>query len=223
MSNKVTVASIAVENYLKSLWQLGSENVSTADLAQQLGVAPASATKMVQRLTEKGLVLYVPYRGATLTSKGELKALSVVRRHRLLETFLAKTLSLGHDQIHKEAENLEHALSKELEDSISIFLNNPTRDPHGHPIPGPNGEIEIGDDLLLVNCPLGKAAIVTQIPDDSSEILSWLEDKKIYPGSKIKLISNESFEGGLTIDCEGEIFQISSIIANSIYVSFMEL
>ena len=107
--------SVAVENYLKSIWQLGPNDVATLDLAQHLDVAPASATKMIQRLTEKGLVNHIPYRGASLTSEGERRALSVVRRHRLLETFLAQTLDLGSEQLHDEAERLEHALSNDLE------------------------------------------------------------------------------------------------------------
>ena len=123
--------SVAVENYLKSIWQLGPNDVATLDLAQHLNVAPASATKMIQRLTEKGLVNHIPYRGASLTSEGERRALSVVRRHRLLETFLAQTLDLGSEQLHDEAERLEHALSNDLEKAIADYLGNPKRDPHG--------------------------------------------------------------------------------------------
>jgi len=115
------VDSIAVENYLKSLWQLGSDNVATQDLAQHLDVTPASATKMIKRLTEKGFVEHIPYKGASLTKEGEFRALSVVRRHRLLETFLSKTLELGSEQLHDEAERLEHALSDELEEAIANF------------------------------------------------------------------------------------------------------
>ena len=127
--------SIAVENYLKSLWQLGPGNVATLDLAKHLDVTPASATKMIKRLTEKGLVEHIPYKGASLTEEGESKALSVVRRHRLLEAFLSQTLELGSEQLHDEAERLEHAMSDELEEAISNYLGNHTRDPHGHPIP----------------------------------------------------------------------------------------
>ena len=113
--------SIAVENYLKSIWQLGSSDVATLDIAQRLNVAPASATKMIQRLTERGLVRHIPYKGASLTSKGERRALSVVRRHRLLETFLSQTLDLGREQLHDEAERLEHALSEDLEKAIADY------------------------------------------------------------------------------------------------------
>ena len=114
--------SVAVENYLKSIWELGPEDVATQDLAHHLNVAPASATKMLQRLTERGLVNHIPYRGASLTSEGERKALSVVRRHRLLETFLSQTLSLGREQLHDEAERLEHALSTDLVKFLTILL-----------------------------------------------------------------------------------------------------
>ena len=157
--------SIAVENYLKSLWQLGPDNVATLDLAQHLDVTPASATKMIKRLTEKGLVEHIPYKGASLTKEGESKALSVVRRHRLLETFLSQTLELGSEQLHDEAERLEHALSDELEEAIANYLGNPIRDPHGHPIPGINGEILSNHDFLLTEAPFNTDLIITQVPD----------------------------------------------------------
>ena len=107
------------------MWELGPTDVSTQELAQHLAVAPASATRMLQRLSERGLVEHTPYRGASLTSTGERKALAVVRRHRLLETFLARTLKLGRDQLHDEAERLEHALSPALEAAIDDYLGNP--------------------------------------------------------------------------------------------------
>ena len=103
--------SVAIEDYLKSMWKLGPKDVGTQELASQLDVKPASVTKMILRLTEMGLVDHTPYKGASLTRQGELEALSVVRRHRLLETFLSLTLGLGRDQLHAEAERLEHALS----------------------------------------------------------------------------------------------------------------
>ena len=211
--------SIAVENYLKSLWQLGPTDVATLDLANDLNVAPASATKMIQRLTERGLVEHIPYKGASLTSEGERRALSVVRRHRLLETFLASTLDLGSDQLHDEAERLEHALSDQLEKAISDYLGNPQRDPHGHPIPGPNGELPVDNELLLSESPLNERLIVTQVPDKNSELLSWLKDNNLFPGSKIKLISKNSFDDNLTIDLNGALIAVSLPVAKLVHVS----
>ena len=163
--------SVAVEDYLKSLWKLGPNNVGTQELADSLDVTPASVTKMILRLTDIGLVDHIPYKGASLTRKGELEALSVVRRHRLLETFLSQTLGLGREQLHVEAERLEHALSKELEAAIAEYLGNPTRDPHGHPIPGPNGELYDETDLPLSDSPINMTLTVMQVPDNDSNIL----------------------------------------------------
>ena len=210
--------SVAVENYLKSIWELGPDDVATQDLAQLLNVAPASATKMVQRLTERGLVKHVPYKGASLTSKGRRRALSVVRRHRLLETFLAQTLDLGREQIHDEAERLEHALSTELETAIADYLGNPERDPHGHPIPGPNGELPIEEDILLSVCSLNQSLVVTQVPDRDPVLLAWLEKKGIFPGIKLEIKSRDDFGGGINVSLEDSSVQIAISVANEVYV-----
>tara|TARA_Y100001970_G_scaffold141089_1_gene173731 strand:+ start:249 stop:905 length:657 start_codon:yes stop_codon:yes gene_type:complete len=213
------VDSVAVENYLKSIWQLGPDNVSTLDLAQHLGVAPASVTKMIKRLTQKGLVNHAPYKGASLTLEGETKALSVVRRHRLLETFLSKTLNLGSEQLHDEAERLEHALSKELEESIANYLGNPSRDPHGHPIPGPNGEFQSEHDLLLTEAPQNIELIISQVPDRNSEMLSWLKKENIVPGINIRIISKDKFGDSFVIQQGDNNIRLSFAVANQIQVS----
>jgi|TARA_B110000240_G_C13457581_1_gene435218 DtxR family Mn-dependent transcriptional regulator len=210
--------SVAVENYLKSIWELGPDNVATQDLAQLLNVAPASATKMVQRLTERGLVKHIPYKGASLTSEGRRRALSVVRRHRLLETFLAQTLDLGREQLHDEAERLEHALSTELETAIASYLGNPERDPHGHPIPGPNGELPIDEDILLSDCSLNQSLVVTQVPDRDPVLLTWLESKGIFPGIKLKIISRDDFGGGINVSLANSSVQIAISVADEVYV-----
>ena len=212
--------SIAVENYLKSLWQLGPDNVATLDLAKDLNVTPASATKMVKRLTEKGLVDHIPYRGASLTKEGESKALSVVRRHRLLETFLSQTLELGSEQLHDEAERLEHALSDELENAIANYLGNPSRDPHGHPIPGVNGEIISDRDILLTKAPFNTDLVITQVPDRDSEMLGWLRNKEILPGKKIQLISKDKFGDSVIIKLSNVKERLSFSVASQVQVSF---
>ncbi|MDC0526644.1 metal-dependent transcriptional regulator [Euryarchaeota archaeon] len=210
--------SVAVENYLKSIWELGPDDVATQDLAQLLNVAPASATKMVQRLTERGLVKHIPYKGASLTSEGRRRALSVVRRHRLLETFLAQTLDLGREQLHDEAERLEHALSTELETAIANYLGNPERDPHGHPIPGPNGELLIDEDILLSDCSLNQSLVVTQVPDRDPNLLTWLEGNGIFPGTKLKIISRDDFGGGINVSLDDSSVQIAISVASEVYV-----
>ena len=210
--------SIAVENYLKSLWQLGSSDVATLDLAQHLNVAPASATKMIKRLKERGFVAHTPYKGASLTVEGKTKALSVVRRHRLLEAFLSQTLDLGSEQLHDEAERLEHALSDDLEEAIDNYLGNPTRDPHGHPIPGPNGELSHGNDLLLSKAPADKVLIITQVPDRNSEMLSWLRKNEIVPGKQIEIIDKDKFGENIQIKLDGRDKRLGFSVANKIHV-----
>ena len=213
------MASVAVENYLKSIWELGPNDVATQDLAQHLNVAPASATKMLQRLTARGLVNHIPYKGASLTSEGERKALSVVRRHRLLETFLARTLDLGREQLHDEAERLEHALSAELETAIANYLENPERDPHGHPIPGPNGELLSEVDVPLGEWPLDRTATISQVPDRDVEMLAWLEAHGLIPGRKLRLVARDPFDGGVTVKLEGKLLQIAASVASEVHVS----
>ena len=213
------MASVAVENYLKSMWELGPAAVATQELAQHLAVAPASATRMLQRLSERGLVAHTPYRGASLTAAGERKALSVVRRHRLLETFLARTLDLGRDQLHDEAERLEHALSPALERAIDDYLGNPQRDPHGHPIPGPQGELPPEGDSPLGEWPLDRPATVSQVPDRDGEMLGWLESQGLVPGRELQLVARDPFDGGVTVKLDGRLLQVAASVAEEVRVS----
>ena len=210
--------SIAVENYLKSLWQLGPDDVTTLDLAQELDVAPASATKMIKRLTSKGLVEHTPYKGASLTAEGKIKALSVVRRHRLLESFLSHTLDLNSEQLHNEAERLEHALSDELEEAIANYLGNPTRDPHGHPIPNSKGKFSHEDDLLLSEAPSGKFLVITQVPDRNSEMLAWLSKEEIILGKQIEVVGKDKFADNILIKLDGRNKRLGFSVANKIHV-----
>ena len=213
------MASVAVENYLKSMWELGPAAVATQELAQHLAVAPASATRMLQRLSERGLVAHTPYRGASLTAAGERRALLVVRRHRLLETFLARTLDLGRDQLHDEAERLEHALSPALERAIDEYLGNPQRDPHGHPIPGPQGELPPEGDSPLGEWPLDRPATVSQVPDRDGEMLGWLESQGLVPGRELQLVARDPFDGGVTVKLDGRLLQVAASVAEEVRVS----
>ena len=213
------MTSIAREDYLKAIWKLGSSNIGTLELANHLGVTPASTTNMILKLSENGLVNHKPYKGASLTEIGLKQALSVVRRHRLLETFLSKTLGLSNENLHVEAERLEHALSKELENSIADYLGNPVRDPHGHPIPGPNGEIFTNDDILLSECPISSTVIIRQVPDENSEILLWLKDNSIILGEKIYIKSKNNFDESLVLVINSLSIEISSSISKLVHVT----
>ena len=214
--------SVAIEDYLKSLWKLGPKDVGTQQLASHLDIKPASVSKMMLRLTEMGLVNHTPYKGASLTRRGELEALSVVRRHRLLETFLSKTLGLGREQLHEEAERLEHALSKDLENAIAEYLGNPTRDPHGHPIPGPNGELYEGNDLPLSDSPINIILEIQQVPDSDTNILSWLENNNVIPNTELKIISRDEFDSSLNIMVNKSLIRIPASIASHVKISIKE-
>jgi DtxR family Mn-dependent transcriptional regulator len=213
------MTSIAREDYLKAMWKLGSSNIGTLELANHLEVTPASTTKMILKLSENGLVHHKPYKGASLTEIGLKQALSVVRRHRLLETFLSKTLGLSNENLHVEAERLEHALSKDLENSIAEYLDNPVRDPHGHPIPGPNGEIFTNEDIVLFDCPINSISKIRQVPDEDSEILLWLKNNGINLGEKIYIKSKNNFDDSLVVEINNSIIEISSKISKLVYVS----
>ena len=168
--------SDAVQDYLREIYKLQSagERVRTSTLAQRMGVAPPSATSMIKKLASLGYVDHEPYRGLRLTPAGERVALEVLRHHRLLELYLAKTLDLGLDAVHAEADRLEHALSEELEARIDEMLGSPTEDPHGDPIPDARLRVVHSKARPLTDLEPGEHATVLRVPDgdDAAAALS---------------------------------------------------
>lgn len=219
--------SPAAEDYLKGLWHLAAEAdapdavVSTTALAGRLEVSAASATNMLKRLDEMGLVGYVPYRGASLTDAGRKVALEVIRHHRLLETYLAEALGVPWDQVHEEAEILEHVLSEGLEDRISSLLGDPTVDPHGHPIPSKDGAMPSVSCRTLWAIDPGERAAVERVPDQQPEALRWLDSIGLRPGAKVEVMDRGPVEGPLfvRVDGSGEPEALSRALAESIWVS----
>lgn len=197
--------SPVIENYLKHLYQLGrSGDISTNALARALGVSPASATSMLRRLTEKGLVAHTPYRGAQLTAEGEQVALHILRRHRLLELFLHHALKMPLDEVHEEAEQLEHAMSGRLESYISAWLGHPTHDPHGDPIPTPDGTLPPQAERCLTALDLGKTATVSRVPDDDSAQLKALLRLGLRPGVQVTLLGLDAALGTASVQVSAE-------------------
>src|SRR5918999_6611931 len=185
-----TVASPAAEDYLKALYVLEEEHglsapVSTTALAGQLEVAAASATNMLKKLHSVGLVSHVPYRGTALTAAGRKVALEVVRHHRLLETYLAEAMGVPWDQVHQEAEVLEHVLSEGLEQRIAELLGNPTADPHGHPIPSKDGRVPETSRDSLWGVDDGGLVQVDRVSDQRGVALRHLATLGIRPGTEI--------------------------------------
>src|SRR5918998_1935113 len=189
--------TVAVQDYLKAIYALESagERVTTSALATRMGVSAPSATAMTKRLADLGLVERAPYRGVALTEDGNRGALEVLRHHRLLERYLVDRLGLSLHEVHAEAELLEHALSEELEAKIDAELGFPTHDPHGDPIPDRELRVAPDGDSTLLDLPPGDRASVSRVPDGNSELLRYLAELALLPGSDVQVLSQAPFGG----------------------------
>jgi DtxR family transcriptional regulator, Mn-dependent transcriptional regulator len=210
--------TVAVQDYLKAIYALESEGqrVTTSALARRMGVSAPSTTAMTKRLAELGLVERLPYRGVALTDAGRRGALEVLRHHRLLERYLVDRLGLSLDEVHAEAELLEHALSEELEARIDAELGFPTHDPHGDPIPDRNLRVVRGADRTLLDLEPGTRAAITRVPDGDSELLRYLGELGIVPGSDLELVAYAPFGGPVTVRTERGEHAISRELADRI-------
>jgi DtxR family transcriptional regulator, Mn-dependent transcriptional regulator len=204
--------SPAAQDYIKAVYALqgpemrGQGTASTTAIAQRLDVSAASATNMLKKLDGMGLVEYQPYRGAALTESGRKIALEVVRHHRLLETYLAEALGVPWDQVHAEAEVLEHALSEELEERISAHLGHPTQDPHGHPIPAKDGTMPVTalpELRRLWDVDSGDSVAVNHVPDAEPDTLRYLAGAGIVPGARVDVVDRGPVGGPLFVKVDG--------------------
>ncbi len=196
---KPTVSKSA-EDYLKAILQLESAGAaSTSAIALELGISQPSVTRMTKKLAADGLVVRVPYRGVTLTEPGRRVALEVLRHHRLLELYLSDALGLPLDEVHAEADRLEHVLSEELEARIDAALGYPTHDPHGHPIPDPELRLDSAVRRLLSELRPGDSTTVVRVPDRDAELLRYLGDLGLVPGAAVEVLSLAPFDGPITI------------------------
>lgn len=186
------------ENYAKAIYNLqgtGGETVGTGAVAERLGVTPASASAMLRRLGEDGIVEHAPYRGVSLTDAGRRLALRMIRRHRLLELFLARELGIPWDRVHREAEVLEHHLSDELVDAIARKLGDPDRDPHGDPIPDAGLRLTEPATLRLSELEVGRRATFVRVSDQDPEMLRHLTEQGVAPGEEFELLDRQPFGG----------------------------
>jgi DtxR family Mn-dependent transcriptional regulator len=193
--------SAASQDYTKAIYALEARSdapVSTTELAERLGVTAGSASAMVRKLAELGLVEHEPYRGVRLTVSGRRVALEVLRHHRLLETFLANELGMSWDRVHAEAEVLEHVISEDLEALIAAHLGNPTLDPHGDPIPTAEFEIEERPTQRLDDLPVGAIGRFVRVSDSDPDMLRYLSDQGIAPGARLEVVERQPFGGPLT-------------------------
>jgi DtxR family transcriptional regulator, Mn-dependent transcriptional regulator len=185
--------SRSVEDYLKAIYSLCESGAvaSTSSVAEALDVQPASVTGMVKRLAESGFLEHVPYRGVQLTPSGTREALRILRRHRILESYLTEKLGYRWEDVHQEAERLEHAASDELIERMAGALENPSHDPHGAPIPTPSGEIEPTDSLTLGDLSPGVKAQVRAVRDDRADGLQVAEAAGLFPGTGVMVLRRD--------------------------------
>ena len=209
------------ENYIKIIYHLSAvykSEISTNAIAEKMATKASSVTDMLKKLAEKELVDYQKYQGVSLTKKGLLTAKMIVRKHRLWEVFLVEKLNFAWDEVHEIAEELEHIQSEKLINSLDEFLNFPSKDPHGDPIPDRNGNIIKIEKQFLSELKINENGICIGVKDTSSDFLKYLDKQKIALGSRIKVIDKEPFDNSITIEINEVVILISSKIANNLFV-----
>ena len=212
------------ENYLKTIYHLTTlidAEVSTNAIAEKMDTKASSVTDMLKKLAEKDLINYKKYQGVSLTENGRLAAKMIVRKHRLWEVFLVEKLDFSWDEVHDVAEQLEHIRSDKLINKLDDFLGNPTEDPHGDPIPDVHGRIVKIEKQLLSELHEGQIGICVGVKDTSSEFLKYLDKQEIALGSKISVISRESFDQSLRIQVGEKELTISHKIAGNLFVQVL--
>lgn len=216
--------SHAMEDYLKAAYRLKMDGkpATTQLLADELGVSGPSVTNMVKRLDEMRLLTHTRYQGVELTPAGEKIALEVVRHHRLLELYLAETLGYPWDQVHDEAEKLEHHVSDELEARMDSFLGFPTRDPHGDPIPSRDGVIPEDTDMLLAELADGTTARVVRVSDRDPVQLRYLAELGLIPGAPVTIVERLPFDELTRIEVGDHIHVIGRQLSRSVWVEHPE-
>ena len=212
--------SSSVDDYLKAIWGVsGSGVASTKDIASRLSVSSASVTNMFGRLQEMGLVRYERYQGASLTGAGLSEALRLVRRHRLIETFLLEHLGYSWQDVHEEAERLEHAVSDEFTERLAELLGHPARDPHGGPIPAADGTLAPERSNPLSEAEVGDRVRLVKVSDDSASVLNYLGKRGLVPGRLLSVKEVRPLDGVVTIEDEwGDEHSLGESLAQAIFV-----
>src|SRR5581483_732119 len=217
--------TVAVQDYAKAIFTLESRDgaASTTDLAALLEVRPASVSGMLRKLSALGLVEHERYRGVRLTERGRRVALEVIRHHRLLELFLVENHGMTWDEVHAEAEVLEHALSEELEELIAAKLGNPTVDPHGDQIPSRELQLAESPAPALAELEPGATATFVQISDSDPAMLRFLGERGIVPGTELELVERQPFDGPLFVRVGGETHALGAVLARAMRVRRKEV
>jgi DtxR family Mn-dependent transcriptional regulator len=209
------------EDYLKALYLLrGDERpVPTRELAHRLGISSPSVSEMVTRLTAQGLVEHDRYRGQQLTREGRKVALELVRHHRLLEMFLVQVLGYAWDEVHDEAERLEHVISERMEQRIFELLGRPELDPHGHAIPTRGGKVRSVSDRALSDARAGERLVVEGVSDDDPGKLRELERRGLMPGTRVAVVTGSQYEGPVEVKIKGRRANVPLGLARAVFVA----
>lgn len=216
------MVTLSEENYLKAIYHLGNQGgktVSTNAIAEQIDTKASSVTDMVKKLAEKELANYIKYQGVSLTETGRLTAMSVIRKHRLWETFLVNKLNFSWHEVHEIAEQLEHIKSEKLIDKLDDFLDNPTHDPHGDPIPDKNGNYTKIKSKSILDISAGSKGVLISVKDSSKAFLKYLNKNELALGDMIKVVEFEPFDESFTIETKSKTMSISKNVAENLYLS----
>ncbi|MDP8244332.1 MAG: metal-dependent transcriptional regulator [Candidatus Hinthialibacter antarcticus] len=209
------------EDYLKTVYALGLDGspVTPSMLAEHFSVSPAAVTKMVKRLRSLKLVNYSRPNGLSLTSEGRKIALEILRHHRLIELYLLKALGYRWDQVHEEAERLEHVISEVFEEKIDEYLGHPTHDPHGDPIPGKDGSLPDHPTLPIKAMQPGDVSQVERVTDSDAEMLQYMDEVGLVPGAKVKMLREEPYGGSIHLKINGDECAIGRELASNVFVA----
>ena len=207
---------------MKAVWDLTGVSgaiAGTKDVADRLSVSSASVTNMFVRLQEMGLVEYERYRGVSLTGRGRAEALRLVRRHRLIETFLLEHLGYTRQEVHEEAERLEHAVSDGFTERLAELLGHPGHDPHGEPIPSADGTLVADDSFFLGEAAAGARVRIRKIADDDAPVLDHLEERGLVPGCVLAVVEARELDGVVTVEDEsGDLHALGEVLARAVSV-----
>ena len=209
------------ENYIKAIYHLGqqgTETVSTNAIADSLNTKASSVTDMLKKLAEKNYADYIKYQGVILTKKGKKIAIGIIRKHRLWEVFLVEKLNFTWDEVHEVAEDLEHIQSEKLTDELDAFLEHPTHDPHGDPIPDKNGNFKQIEKILLSKALVGSKYQCVGVKDTSSTFRKYLDANEIALGTELKVLHKEPFDQSIKIKLNGRDTTVSQNVAKNIFL-----
>ncbi len=219
-SAQASPLSVSTGDYIKAIWTIAGDGAaSTKEVSGHLSVAPASVTNMLGRLREMGFVEYERYHGASLTERGQEEALRLVRRHRLIETFLLEHLGYSWREVHDEAEKLEHAVSDAFTERLAEFLGHPGHDPHGDPIPTREGVMQPDDSLPLGETEAGQKVRISKVSDESIEVLDYLGERGLVPGRVLTVRELREIDGVVVVlDEDGEVHHLGGPLVKSVLV-----